>query len=435
VREEIMNKPQLIEPQLIAETPRAGKWNHRFIAAADGNLSDSEVAKIVAAARRNPQGDDYLAVSVETAQSVSGRTGKEILVLTGVDVKKLSETQRQQIVTQLEQRLANLATLVTEEIDWDRDGQAILVKRRELGEWEKSFDDLPTFVAEQDKKVQQPKKPSSDQLKWIGGVVGILLVLGIIFTQKGTPVKMTQEAPYRKLERSLCEKFKWCDNAPALRESDPEKIEQVLSDLDTKNVWSFLLSFVDNRLGSPQAYLGDIADFDKFKFNFDKILAQQSKLRQVFVSFQDMTQISFDTPPNSEEYPVLSFVYQVSKKFPEMPEKTTIQEENKLPFFRYNDVARAKFLKGVIEIGRYNKLIDGGKHIKVFEALCQLTDEKTVEVLYDQENRIKNLCIFPDKYYPTQAQCESLKTEKKKEQANAFLELRNKLKRQLGCDN
>jgi len=225
---------------------------------------------------------------------------------------------------------------------------------------------------------------------------------------EGSPVEITQEEPYRQLERSLCEKFKWCDNAPALRESDPEKIEQVLSDLDTKDVWSFLLSFVDNSLGSPQAYIGDLADFDKF--NFDQIIAQQRKLRQVFVSFQDMTQISFDTPPNTEEYPVLSFVYQVKKEFPQMPEKTTLQDENKLPFFRYNDVARAKFLNRVIEIGRYNKLIDGGREIKVFDALCQLTDEKTVN---DEQ--------------------EKLNTEEKKEQAKAFLELRDKLKRQLGC--
>ncbi|MEN8218084.1 MAG: hypothetical protein ABFS56_17285 [Pseudomonadota bacterium] len=112
---------------------------------------------------------------------------------------------------------------------------------------------------------------------------------------EGSPVEMTQEEPYRKLDRSLCEKFKWCGNALALHdfETDPEKIEQVLSDLDTKDVWSFLLSFVDNSLGSPQAYLGELADFDKF--NFDQIIAQQRKLRQVFVSFQDMTQISIDT--------------------------------------------------------------------------------------------------------------------------------------------
>lgn len=146
------------KPQLIAETPRAGKWNHRFIAAPDGSLSDSEIAKIVMAARRNPQGDDYLAVSVETAQSVSGRTSKEILVLTDVDVKKLSETQRRQIVTQLKQRLANLATLVTEMIDWDREGQTTLVKRRELGEWEKWFGGLPIFMPQRYEQMTPPKK-------------------------------------------------------------------------------------------------------------------------------------------------------------------------------------------------------------------------------------------------------------------------------------
>ncbi len=165
------------KPQLIAETPRAGKWNHRFIAAQDCSLSDSEIQKIVTAARRNPQGDDYLAVSVEMAQSVSGRTGKEILVLVGVNAKKLSETQRQPIVTQLKKQLKNLATLVTE-IDWDRDGQAILVKRRELGEWEKGFSE---FVPKQDKKAAVPKKHSSDRLKWVSGLVGILLALGVGF--------------------------------------------------------------------------------------------------------------------------------------------------------------------------------------------------------------------------------------------------------------
>jgi hypothetical protein len=249
------------------------------------------------------------------------------------------------------------------------------------------------------------------------------------------PVETTQEEPYRKLDRALCDQFKLCDNdAQALRdfESDPEKIEQALSNLDTKDVWSFLLSFVDNSLGSPQAYLGELADFDKS--NFDQIIDQQRKLRQGFVSFQDVTQLSFNTPPNSEEYPVLSFVYQVSHKFPEMPEQTTLEEENKLPFFRNNDVARAKFLDGVIEVGRYNKLIDDGKKVKVFDALCQLTDEKTVDAVSDQEDRIKKLCIVPDKEYPAQQQCERLDTEDKKKQAKAFLELREKLKTQLGCD-
>ncbi len=165
------------KPQLVAETPRAGKWNHRFIAAPNGSLSDSEVAKMIAAARRNPQGDDYLAVSAETTQSMSGRTGKEILVLTGVDVKKLSDNQRQQIIAQLGQQLIDLATLVTEKIDWDKEGQAILVKRPELGEWEKGFVGLPIFTPQQ--KAAVSKKPISNRFKMVGGVVGVLLVLGL----------------------------------------------------------------------------------------------------------------------------------------------------------------------------------------------------------------------------------------------------------------
>ncbi|HEW98409.1 MAG: hypothetical protein DRR16_12550 [Candidatus Parabeggiatoa sp. nov. 3] len=183
------------KPQLVAETPRAGKWNHRFIAAPNGSLSDSEVAKMIAAARRNPQGDDYLAVSAETTQSMSGRTGKEILVLTGVDVKKLSDNQRQQIIAQLGQQLIDLATLVTEKIDWDKEGQAILVKRPELGEWEKGFVGLPIFTPQQ--KAAVPKKPISNLVKMVGGVVGILLVLGLgiwkTIDEKGSP--STSQSP------------------------------------------------------------------------------------------------------------------------------------------------------------------------------------------------------------------------------------------------
>ncbi len=166
--------------QLVAETPRADKWNHRFIVSSTGDLSESEVAKVVAAARRNLQGEDYLAVSVKTAQSVSGRTGDEILVLTGIEVNKLSGTQRQQIMAQLEQRLAELAVLVTEKIDWERAGQSLLVERAELVEWEKAISDLLRVK----KAIPPVKKPPArkwhpSQLKLAGGVIGILLVLGL----------------------------------------------------------------------------------------------------------------------------------------------------------------------------------------------------------------------------------------------------------------
>jgi len=168
---------EMNELQLVIETPRAGKWNHRFIAAKDGSLSESEVTKIIAAARRNSQGDNYMAVSSETAQSVSGRTGKEILVLVGVDVKQLSDIERQQIIEQLQQRLADVATLVTETIDWNKDGKELLLRRPELSDWTKEFSGLPKF-SNPEKKSSLPKKYAS-KLKFVGGVVGILVVLVI----------------------------------------------------------------------------------------------------------------------------------------------------------------------------------------------------------------------------------------------------------------
>jgi len=244
--------------------------------------------------------------------------------------------------------------------------------------------------------------------------------------------------PYSKLATALCEELKQCDHQKqttieeALHQLmiEPDEIESILTDLNHKDYWTVLLSLVDNTHGAAQAYLEDITDFEQS--NFDQIVGEQRKLRQAFESFQDVTLLSFDTAPDSAEYPVLSFVYQVKQKVPKMSEKTTLQEENRLPFFRNNDVERVKFLKSVIKSGQSKKLIDDGRPL-LFDALCQLSDKERVEALYDRENRIKKLCIVPDKNYPTQRQCERLKSEEQKKQAKAFLDLREELFSLLSC--
>ncbi len=301
------------------------------------------------------------------------------------------------------------------------------------------------------KKVETQSPPPDSHFGgwWIVSILGFVMLMAVIcfflpacnlfFTKTltGTESPPTiQEDAHRKLANALCERFTWCDNAErkveqALRdfENDGDKINAVNDDID--NTWSFLLGFVDDSQGNPNAFLGELADFDQS--NFTQIVAEQRKLRQAFESFQDVTQVTFGTALDSAEYPVLSFVSKVKKAFPEMLEKTSRQKENQLPFFRNNDVKRAKFLQSVVKIGRYNKLIDSSTNVKVFEALCQLTDEKTVEALYDREEQIKKLCIVPDKAYPTQRQCERLKTDVQKKQAKVFLALREKLQTELEC--
>ncbi len=178
--------------QLIAETPRAGQWNHCFIVAPTGDLSGEEVIReVLTAARHCPQGEDYLAVSVEAAQMLSGRTGREILVLTGIEVNRLSDTQRQQVMVQLERRLADLATLVTEKVDWEQEGKGGLVKRVELVDWEKDFSDLPP--ARKRRLSQSERKRRTNQLIWAGSVIGILLVGIAIWSLKNPESQSTEK--------------------------------------------------------------------------------------------------------------------------------------------------------------------------------------------------------------------------------------------------
>jgi flagellar biosynthesis GTPase FlhF len=184
------------EIQLIAETPRAGKWNHCFIVAPTGDLSGEAIQEVVKAARRSAQGEDYLAVSVEAAQMLSGRTGREILVLTGIEVNRLSDTQRQQVMVQLEQRLADLATLVTEKVDWEQEGKGGLVKRVELVDWENDFSNLPP--ARKRRLSQSERKRRTNQLIWAGSVIGILLV-GIAIWSLKNPDNTSRQPPKTEL--------------------------------------------------------------------------------------------------------------------------------------------------------------------------------------------------------------------------------------------
>jgi len=366
------------KPQLIAETPRAGKWNHRFIAAPDGSLSDSEIKKILAAARSNPQGDDYLAVSVETAES--GRTGKEILVLVGVDVKKLSESQRQQIVTQLKQRLPNLATLVTE-IDWDR---AILLRRRELGEWEKGFGDLPIFV---------PETEQNNRIWWFVTIISVVAIIAVLFGSyaywlKGEGDKSPPPNDYQEFLSRL-EAFGWqipnktpinCRGdqntamSPAeceLRQlRDESEIEQDLNDLANANsALDVALMFVDDRQ-FPRVYLEkDLTNFSGMAL--DKIVETRDTLRNIFSDFRDVA-VSLEEKCrlDSSQYSHLSFACRVAKNAQnsQPPQK----ENDILPFFSQSDVRRVQLLKEVTDKAREYKVMKVAKNATVFKALCVL---------------------------------------------------------------
>ena len=124
------------QPCLIAATPRAGRWNHRFLVPPQTSFSEAEVAHWADEARRSDVGPDYLAaVRQGVVQQASGRSGIELLILVALPIERLSESDRSRIQENLTRRLDELERLVLDGIDWERNGRQVLVPRQELQQW------------------------------------------------------------------------------------------------------------------------------------------------------------------------------------------------------------------------------------------------------------------------------------------------------------
>ena len=475
--------------QLIAKTTRAnGKSS--YIVSPNNTLSYSDITSLIIEAYKNPQADNYISVSNKEAQLKLEKIEPEILVLVGIDGLKSQE--REHALQFLNQRLKDMENLVTQKFEWHMEEQVL--KMAELAKWENDLtQDLLGFIlkerlktkeknAIQEKKVEDKSQPLSktsegvlDEIDipekcekekvatqevdspkptqntiddsetkkndfhnknwWLFIIIAIVMLLGaaclflpacnVLFTKppatKKPPVTVeTPPSPYKDLAHSLCELYKWCDNntEQALRsEFDEEEIVEFYDNLNQP--WAFLTSSLDNKV-----YLEDLVDFDKGYFQ--QIIAQQQKLRNGFAAVQIVDTLSLE-PLDSEEYPVLSFLYKMNKAYTEIP-----KDKKELPFFTNNDVKRAKVLANLVDDARYNRLIDNGR-MKVFDSLCLLSDDKTVDVLYNRENQVRKLCIIPNKDFPTERQCEKIETEEQKTQAQVFLKIRTEINKALAC--
>lgn len=130
-------------PVFLARTPRAGRWNHCFLAAEGTTLTSEQMADFadlvtLTAPKDSIEpvwGQNFAGLAHLQVQADSVREGREVLVLAGVAVSRLSPGDKQLVAQALERRLADLDRLVCT-IDWqgfvDRPS---LVKRPELREW------------------------------------------------------------------------------------------------------------------------------------------------------------------------------------------------------------------------------------------------------------------------------------------------------------
>ena len=189
----------MVRPLLFAETPRAGRWNHRFLVPNELSMSEEQLAENAARARQRAQGADYLAVVRQVEQQDGGRMADELLVLHGVNVEHLDAATRRVLVKRLEERLDDLEHLV-EIIDWEQEGKRLVVHRQELSQW---FDE--DFAAElaacrgpaplESPEPEQPATKSRARLMF--PLIGCLFILGAIILWRpwDPPAPVENEPP------------------------------------------------------------------------------------------------------------------------------------------------------------------------------------------------------------------------------------------------
>lgn len=374
--------------QLVIETPSAGQHNHRFIVATSCSYSESYISNIINAANSNLEGDNYIAINYEIVQSSSGRTGKEVLVLVGVDVKQLSDPERDKIQQQL--ATLDVATLITETIDWNKDGKEILILRPELGEWEKHFSSLPKF--------SNPKK-----FKFVSSVIIIFVVISISNSSHYNKLEPPKPPPvtnyYEQFLTRLEEDFDWkwksektvtdchipdlssnlspmspaeCELRQLVNDSE---IEEALNDLhNAKDKLSISLMFIPDYEISHLYLKKDLTNFPD-NVSFDQIDRTRKILRDTFATLKKVVKTKYLEDKcrlDSSQYPMLFFACKIVSKSHKAQNILVREQENyeNLPFFSKDDAHKAKILKEIADQAKDNKFIEVKKDASVLAAFC-----------------------------------------------------------------
>lgn len=168
-----MNKNRSNTPFLLIETPRAGKWNHRHIVAP--GVPQQTYLDIIETARQKSEGDNFLAVGHhnKVKQIKDNRYAPELLVLAGIDTNRLSKNQKQTLQDSLTSLLRSVDKLVTEDIDWNREGETDPVVREELAVWfNHQFKDVESIAW--DPKLKRLSKKTTSTI-----IVILLISLGL----------------------------------------------------------------------------------------------------------------------------------------------------------------------------------------------------------------------------------------------------------------
>lgn len=216
---------------LFAETPRAGDLGHRFLVTGKDQSPERQIAEYLKSVDKDISfGANFIGVarSVQQHSGTAVRTGREIIVLAGVDVSRFPGPSRDRLLALLQEHLDRLEQLVLRGIDWSRLPHAELVVRSsELSQW---LDEVRALGIPETEWLGGPRSlapadagsTSTRRVRVSRAVVGYVLLVALLLVVVawffGTPQSgADRSAAHQELERHF-QGSKAAESERAIRE-------------------------------------------------------------------------------------------------------------------------------------------------------------------------------------------------------------------------
>jgi hypothetical protein len=162
-------------PIIFGLTPRAGRWNHRYLIPCGATSPELLLGRLADRARKADRGDDYIAVRRNVAQTATGRAGTELLVVQDDRLRHVGNAGRERLLAALRSYADRLETLVTETIDWEYDQPALVVERPELTAWREEASRL--IASGHEASLGRRERPPRG---WLRNAAAAVIVLGLL---------------------------------------------------------------------------------------------------------------------------------------------------------------------------------------------------------------------------------------------------------------
>lgn len=220
---------------MFALTPRAGRWNHRFLVPSGSRWSQQALSKLVEAAKESRQ-PSIISTNRSVVQATTGRTGEELLILKDERLTRLSTTARELIQKRVDDHAECLETIVTQTIDWDAMGSDLVIERTELSEWLQGADGLIETISRDDAMPSEIDRTRSPYM------ISILVLLGLCATgavlwqmarisEQPQPPKTKVDLPLTDANRSEMAELLGVDSSNKPRADVERNIQEILGSL------------------------------------------------------------------------------------------------------------------------------------------------------------------------------------------------------------